>query len=104
MSVRRSASCRGPRPASIKTPKPSASSKLALPELPLASTVKCMPIRVPSLLSCEEGTNNCLSHAASLGGAFSEEDAVDGQLARSADYDRRAQYQDGEIVFETPGK
>src|SRR5262245_11029606 len=45
-SSRRSLSRRGPRPASMSTPKPSPCSRLALPLLPLARTVNCATIRV----------------------------------------------------------
>src|SRR5262249_50777944 len=45
--ARRDDSWRGPRPRSIRTPKPSTSTRLALPPLPLARTVKRNAIRRP---------------------------------------------------------
>src|SRR5581483_12102625 len=44
---------RGPRPRSSRTPKPAASTRLALPPLPLASTVKRSVI--PSPFECQSG-------------------------------------------------
>jgi hypothetical protein len=43
----RRASTRGPNPASSNSPEPFTSIKLALPALPLASTVNLRDIRIP---------------------------------------------------------
>src|SRR5437867_550635 len=57
----RAASCRGPNPTSNSTPKPSVSTTLALPPLPLARTVNrkaifCTPR--PRLISKKKCYNN----------------------------------------------
>src|SRR6266536_3800127 len=70
---RRAASWRGPRPASISRPKPSHSTSVALPPLPLASTVNRSPIRTPPAGMTTRRLRLCTPCKAASGGpsAFS---------------------------------
>src|SRR5262245_6096187 len=79
-------SCRGPRPASNKTPKPSTSSKLALPELPLASTVK----------RTDMGTNRFLSYFRSWFSA--EEIPIHRELAAAEEQKGEAPHDNKDVI------
>src|SRR5438093_9441165 len=90
-------SCRGPRPASKSSPKPSTSRRLALPELPLASTVK----------RTDMGTSSCSLETANRfflpfwPWSFPEQVPIHGELAATEEQEGKARHNNDDVVLKS---